>query len=145
MPMSGSHHMSSDSSAGYGTRALFRLWGPQVQPADVSALLGLRPAYAHAPGERRNRLGQQLPHGMWYISSEQHVLEADPEAHITWILDQIEPLASQIDVLRGSHGTHVDIDCTAAIQGNGGVQFTPGTLGRIAAMKLPLGLTVHYV
>jgi uncharacterized protein DUF4279 len=130
------------------TNAAFRLVGPDVQPRRISKLLGRSPSYAHGPGERRNRVGQPLPNGVWLLSSEYHVLLQNPEdvePHVLWLLDQISPVHAEISQLCREDGIHGDIYCLACIQGNGGVLFHPATLGRIAALGLELGLTIHYM
>jgi hypothetical protein len=78
-----------------GTRcsAALRFFGPTLDHRVVTAFFGREPSYAHLPGERRNRVGKPYPHGMWLLRSEDHVVSADLEDHLGWLLGQVEGVA----------------------------------------------------
>lgn len=124
--------------------ATFRLWGPDLDPAAVTASLGILPSHVHARGEPRNRSGGTWPHGMWYLSSGLHVPSEDLEAHLAWILDRIEPAVAHIEEFRQHENTQADLFCYWEGDGNGGVEFNPVLLGRIAALGLKLGIDIAF-
>ena len=76
------------------------LFWPTLDHRTVTAFLGREPSYAHLPGERRNRVGKPYPNGMWLLSSEKHVVSADLEDHIGWLLGSPTGLVESVDVIK---------------------------------------------
>jgi len=123
--------------------AAMRFFGPTLDHRTVTAFLGREPSYAHLPGERRNRVGKPYPNGMWLLSSEKHVVSADLEDHIGWLLDQLEAVAHTLLPYLQSVGAKKDVDCYWEKEGNGGAFFHSSLLKRIAALDLALGVTMY--
>lgn len=128
----------------YKTHATFRLWGKYLNPLEVTRQLGLAPSYAHAPGEVRQS-GKVWDRGHWDICSEGHVDSKELTVHITWLLDQLEPVAAQLAVLR-SGPVQADIFCLWMLQySQGGITLDPDLLDRLAVLDLALGLDIYKV
>ncbi len=125
--------------------ATMRFFGPALDHRTVTALFGREPSYAHLPGEHRNRVGKPYPHGMWLLRSEKHVVSADLEDHIGWLLDQVEGVAHTLLPYLQSIGAEKDVDCYWEKEGNGGAFFHSSLLKRIAALDLALGVTIYYL
>lgn len=73
-----------------------------------------------------------------------HVHSEDLEVHLSWVLDRIEPVAMPIETFRQYKGTQADLFCYWEGTGNGGVEFNPALLGRIAALELNLGIDIAF-
>ena len=74
-----------------------------LEPSEVSARLGLEPTDAFRRGEpivTKRRRYSDHPTGGWILSSRDLVLAVELEAHITWLLDRIEPAADALRSLR---------------------------------------------
>lgn len=125
--------------------ATLRFFGPTLDPQTVTALLGHNPSYAHLPGERRNRVGKPIPHGMWLLTSEKQVESTDPEDHMNWLLDQVEGGAKKLLSYLQSRGAEKDVSCSWEKEGNGGAYFSSALLKRIAAFDLALGITMYFL
>lgn len=123
--------------------AALRFFGPTLDHRIVTAFLSREPSYAHLPGERRNRVGKPYPHGMWLLRSEDHVVSADLEDHIGWLLGQVEGVAHTLLPYLQGIGAEKDVDCILEKEGNGGAFFHASLLQRIAALDLALGVTIH--
>jgi hypothetical protein len=76
-----------------------------LDPLEVTKLLGLPPDEVHRHGEprlRRSKSGEveelhpPWPHGFWAMSSENWVDSSRVQSHIRWILEQLEPKAEHV-------------------------------------------------
>lgn len=119
---------------------IVRIFGKALEPDEVTARLRIEPSYAHRPGEKHDRTGRPLPYGMWHLSSEHRVDPHELEEHISWILDQLEPVREAVQEFKSREGVQVDLYCLWEIEGNGGVVFTPAVLARVVSMNLALGV-----
>ena len=123
---------------------LFRIYGKELEPSEVTMRLQHEPSLAYRRGELNPKTGRPRPFGMWQISSK-HQIEADELGeHISWILDQLEPVRQALQEIMRSEGVQADLYCSWEIEGNGGVMFTPALLGRIVSMNLELGVEIFY-
>ena len=73
------------------SRATLRLIGSDLQPDEVSALLGAQPSAARVRGERNDGPGPAVwLTGSWRLSADD-AEPASPDAQIAQILDQLTP------------------------------------------------------
>ena len=73
------------------SRATLRVFGDDLQPADITALLGAEPTTARARGDRNDGPGPALWRtGSWRLSADD-AEPADPDAQIAQILGQLTP------------------------------------------------------
>lgn len=82
---------------------------------------------------------------MWLLDSEDHVVSADLEDHIDWLLGQVEGVAHTLLPYLQSIGAEKDLYCILEKEGNGGASFHSPLLQRMAALDLALGITIHYL
>src|SRR5689334_8751292 len=69
------------------TFATFRMWGPDVDPDELTELLGIEPTASHKVGEARGK--RTFDFGSWRLSSR--TLETtELETHIEWLLDRLD-------------------------------------------------------
>jgi hypothetical protein len=70
--------------------ATFRVAGDNLDPEQVTKLLGMEPTRAHAKGQhyRRSERGQELvgKTGVWYFSTAKVVASDSLEDHVTYLL-----------------------------------------------------------
>jgi hypothetical protein len=78
--------------------ASVRVFGPTLDPLQVTCALRLPPDHTHRVGEPHLwrdgkgcvREGAPYQHGMWSISSERWVRSRRLAPHIVWLLDELE-------------------------------------------------------
>ena len=76
------------------------------------------------------------------------IASTDLALHIEWLLDQVEPAKSQLMRLM-DEDVQADIFCFWESRADsngiaGGMIFSPTLLGRLAALKLQLGLDIYF-
>lgn len=83
--------------------------------------------------------------GLWLLSSEGHVESTSLEEHISWVLTQIEPIRPTFLRLVRRLEASADMFCFwESKTGQGGPDFTPNVLSRLARLKLPLALDIYF-
>lgn len=117
--------------------------GDEVNPDTVSQALGLSPSEAFKAGDAYSR-GHVRKHGMWALSSQDHVVSEDLEDHVRWLLDRIEPVQAALhDYLRAKDSFGF-ITCFWPLpHGHGGPEFSPALMRRVGAVDLPLQIDAY--
>ena len=120
------------------TRVTLRVYTGEVDPEEVTAVLGLNPTAIHRAGG--SRPGQRKTVNGWFFGSAQHVDSRDSRRHIDWLLSHISPRKHLIHGLIG-RGVKADICCFwSSKQGHGGP-----TLSRVQLIGLAdLGIDFWY-
>jgi hypothetical protein len=128
------------------TYASLQLFGDNLMPDEVSRLLSL-PATESAPkgSTITSPSGKQrvAPTGRWILDSREHVHSMNAEHHVQWLLDQLDKAGMVPTNLPGVSRATVCCFWVSAT-GNGGPQFSPDLLGRLAKYHLPLGLDIYF-
>ncbi len=126
--------------------ASFRVFGPTLDPLDVTLALKLPPDYVHRNGEprlvrtRAGRIEERAPHrmGMWLMSSRECVTSPRLAVHLEWLLDQLEPLAAALVSLR-TDGITTDFFCCSS-----GSSPDPPPMPRVIRQRAAaLGITIE--
>jgi ABC-type transporter Mla subunit MlaD len=128
------------------TFASLRLYGDALVPAEVSRLLHLEPADAAAKGDRmvsssgKPRIASTA---RWILTTQGTLDSTDLEAHVLWLLDRLE--AARVMPLTLPGVSRADVSCYwASATGNGGPDFSPETLARLAQLNLRLGFDLYF-
>jgi hypothetical protein len=120
------------------------MWGHDVDPATVTAMIGVLPSRSHKRGDQRGNNGY-WPHGHWSLSSRDHVVSTDVAKHIAWVLDRLEPVRTKLEEYAAQSNVEKDLFCFwESATGNGGPSFSPFLLARIVSMDLALGLDIYF-
>lgn len=128
------------------TKASFRVMGPELDPDEVTRLLGFAPDYAHRRGDanlgKAGRRYADFPEGMWKISSFAGE-EATVEEHLLALLERIEPgragLARCLEL-----GLRADVFVGYfACGGLGGFGVGPETSRRLGELGVQLELDIY--
>lgn len=135
-------------SEGPGSRpsieAKFRIFGDEVVPADVTAVMGIDPDRVASKGEPLNWAGIRADRiagtGVWLIESAP-CEAASLEVHLRWLLARIEPVASGLKEAVERSGGTAEFLCKWFLESfNEEQEFEPDTLARIAR----LGATLRF-
>jgi hypothetical protein len=130
--------------------ASFRVFGPALDPLEVTLALQLPPDHTHRTGEprlRRNRGGavrELSPYRDWHwsMSSEAWVQSPRLAVHLDWLLGQLEPRAKALAGFR-REGVRMDFFCYSL----GTVSSPPPLPRSIHSRASALGVSVeidHY-
>ena len=118
--MSGSAIFSTKSEPGtLRTFASLRFTGDRLEPSRVTAILGVAPTTAYRKGEiYKEGRGQQARGrtGVWVLSSDGHVTDADLDRHLKYLLavlsaDNSEKRMTQLHELMREAQLRADVTC----------------------------------
>jgi hypothetical protein len=130
--------------------ASFRVFGPALDPLEVTLALRLPPDHTHRAGEprlRRTRNGEvselsPYREGQWSISSESWVSSPRLVVHLEWLLMQLEPRARALAAF-SREGVCMDFFCYSL----GSVPAPPPLPHAIRSRASALGVAIevdHY-
>jgi Domain of unknown function (DUF4279) len=129
----------------YRVDVTFRIFGPNLDPDKVSALLiGIAPTHSHRQGEERkspiHSKRKPLPynHGMWSVSSS---LSADQplEVHLEHLLTLLEPNGASIKDL----SSHVTVDFYCGLWGKSGFDLPANIMTRMGNLGAGFAISVY--
>lgn len=114
-----------------------------LQPAHVSARLGVVPNHAHARGDphpTRTQPDLVWRSGAWLLDSQQPA-SAPLDTHLRDLLDRLDPQAVQ---LLSNEGLTASFRVACWVKGSQeGTAVSPETLQRMARLGADLGLTIY--
>lgn len=129
--------------------AAIRLTGPAplyhpprlgvIDPDEITTLLGITPT-------RQRRVvsaNGECNAGHWELSSELVVRSDTLAPHLVWLLDQIEPHATELRRYLEGRDVLADIFCVWSIVGNQGLVLSPELLSRLTATGLALDIDAY--
>lgn len=131
-------------------RALIELliYGNELDPERISALLGLEPTdAAHTGDVRINSLGRSrvIVVGHWFLSSEAYVESKDLRRHIDWLVDKLAPRLSELHDLAKEPGVGVRCLCIWwSKHGDGGPTFWPEHLRALSELDVEVAFDVGF-
>jgi hypothetical protein len=123
--------------------ATLRLAGDELDPEEISRLLGTEPDAAQRKGEElRGKRGIRVAKsGLWRLSAT----PAEPEGLDSQVEELLGKLSQDLDVWRNlSSRFRVDLFCGWFMkQGNEGVCISPATLHALGSRGIELGVDIY--
>jgi hypothetical protein len=141
-------HLLSGKPNRYRYSIILRLWHPSMDPAEMSAALGLSPKWAWRAGERRSTPSGRLLSGLraesYWVAQLGKGAEADKRlsAAISEALDNLAPHKTFFERIR-LEGGRAEFFIGWYFGGQSGDTFAFDLLGRLHEMKLDLALDVY--
>ena len=124
--------------------ATLRLFGPTLDPAEVTTLIGVRPTTSHRMGDRASAQAVPSRHGLWALSSSGLVDSADLDAHVRYVLERVEPAAAAIRDLLQNPDWFGDVFCyLLRDRDDGGPTISVGNHRLLSDLGLQLGLDIY--
>ncbi len=98
---------------GLRTKVTLGIYGDHLDPALVSARLGLEPSRAFSREEMARKRRKPYPSttGAWLLDSSAHVLSDELDAHLRWLLEHVSPHAEALRAL-AAEGLEIQVRCT---------------------------------
>lgn len=125
------------------TYATLRIYPELLDPADVTARLGIEPSDWQRRGESRKPGDRPAKLHGWFLTSEGLIESRDVRKHLDWLLSRIGPRAEAIHALQ-SNGCCMDVSCFwVSASGHGGPSVRPAQMGELARLGLELGFDVY--
>ncbi len=82
---------------------------------------------------------------MWYLDSEGIVEGTCAEKHVTYLLDKLTDPPTEFYDYVCRQSLQMDIVCVwHSATANGGPEFSPEVLARIARLRVPLGFDIYF-
>lgn len=139
--------MDEDASCAE-TFVTFRLFKEDLNPDDVSRLLGLDASGVQRKGEPQYPKNPdsllRFRSGGWLLSTKGHVESRDLRRHVEWLLGRLEPQREAL--LRLSReGCAMDLFCFwLSAGGQGGPELDAVLMGRLADLSLPIRFDIYF-
>ena len=115
----------------------FRMRADDLQPAEITALLGVEPTNSFFKGEEYSSRGRRMarPWGVWHLSSENMVKAKNPELHALWLLEVLEPHRKTLLAFMEERDIHADIHFWWKTGETGeSLALSSDTVGRLCAL-----------
>lgn len=122
--------------------ATLRISGDDLEPAELSRLMGATPTLACAKGEPRKPGGKAIARtGQWHLSAA-YTEPADLDAQVKEILGQ---LPSDLELWRSLGARYkIDLFCGWFMnESNEGLEISPETLSALGARGVELGVDLY--
>jgi hypothetical protein len=117
-----------------------------LNPEDVTRLLHFDPTETAAKGSKTTSSAgktRTAPTGRWILETDGRVDSSNLEDHVEWLLDRLATAAVAPSQIPGV--SSADIFCYwVSATGQGGPEFSPEILGRLAKLQLTLGLDIYF-
>ena len=127
------------------THVWLRVMDEQMDPDEVTRLLGLTPTTIQHAGERRGANTERV-HKVsgWFLSTEDLLTSLDARHHLDWLLERIGNKAEEFAALRG-RGYLVDACCRwDSSSGHGGPTLSPTQMLAFGRLGIELWFDIYF-
>ncbi len=123
------------------------LRGKDIDPDEVTILLGIEPSTKHKVGEIHGKNQEMVwKTGLWLLDSTGQVQSSDIEKHIIWVLDQLEPMKPQLASIMTNPDVHIELRIIFSLfRQSWESKINVRTMERLAELKIPLGISTWYL
>lgn len=125
----------------------FFIKGKDIDPDEITQLLGITPAYKYKRGDLHGENNQMVrKQGLWSITSAEKIESSDLQLHIEWLLTQLEPVKSPLSSIVSRPDIYAEISCIFnlfTIEWDD--RLEPNLLERIAALNIMFGISIYYL
>jgi hypothetical protein len=135
--------LDSDYPTCERTYATLRVYPDLLDPADVTARLGIEPSDWQRRGEARKPGSRPAKLHGWFLTSDGAVESRDVRRHLDWLLARISPKTDAILALQ-TGGCSMDVSCFwVSRSGHGGPSVRPAQMREFARLNLELWFDVY--
>ena len=125
----------------------FFLRGKNIDPDEITLLLGIKPTTKHRVGEIHGKNQDMVwKTGLWLLDSTAQVQSTEIEEHIIWVLDQLEPMKLQLTSIMDKSDVHIELRIIFSLfTRNWDSIINVKTIERLAELKIPISISTWYL
>ena len=125
------------------TYATLRVYPENLDPAEVTARLGIEPSDWQRRGESRKRGSRPAKLHGWFLSTKGAVESVDVRKHLDWLLERLASRADTILALQ-AEGCTMDVSCFwVSRSGHGGPSIRPAQMSEFGRLNVELWFDVY--
>lgn len=119
------------------------LRGRGLNPDEATNIFGIMPSKSTKRGDRRNAK-ERWAHNFWSLTSQEKVNSEDLSEHIEWLLNQFEPVSSQLIEILQREGVEGKLSCFWILPSeHEELTLSPKLISKLAAFGLDLNLDIY--
>jgi hypothetical protein len=122
------------------TSAVFRIFSDEIDPREITRLLGVEPSSIQIKGERKypNKYKYINKENGWFLDSEDEIESKDLRRHLDWLLNKMGSSHNQLRELAGK-GAEITIFCPwRSASGQGGPTMDPQQMKLLGELNIEL-------
>jgi hypothetical protein len=120
------------------------VFGPDLDPAEVSAFVGLEPTQCHRAGDARSGGAAPYREGLWALSTKGVVASPDLSEHLRYLVGWVSEIRARLAVVLQRAEHRGDVFCYLLREmGHGGPTVAPEVLSGFGELGLSLGLDIY--
>jgi uncharacterized protein DUF4279 len=123
------------------TRVTLGIHGPDLEPNEISSLLGCAPTSAHRRGDPRRNGIAPWPQGAWLLSVEGKA-PTEPEELIELLIDRLPSESAIWEQLAAKYTVRITLGLFTG-DWNRGFELSPATVSRLAAIGARVGFDIY--
>lgn len=123
------------------TRVTLGVYGPDVQPEEISALLRCTPTSAHRRGDARRPGIPPWPQGAWLLTVE-GMAPAGPDEVVQQLLGRLPDDPAIWAQLAAKHTVRVTFGIFVGAW-NRGFELSPAAVRQLAVLGVPIGFDIY--
>ncbi len=121
--------------------ATLAVYGDDLDPRDITALLGVEPTSSFLPGHRRGPRSPPIKHGGWFLRVE-GAAPSGPGELLGVLLSRLPAETATWERLKERHSVQIRIGVHS--QGwNRGFSLSAETLARVASVNVPMEFDLY--
>jgi hypothetical protein len=129
-------------------RVTLAIYGEQLDPAEITQLLKLKPTRCHRKGEAITTAPATRSHkvstGAWLLTSENHVNNAVFEEHLSWLLNVLSEKQQALEQVQ-KLGCNVQVRCGwHAASSNTVPELSVDVMSRLVQLNLPILFDIYF-
>jgi len=119
------------------------LRGKNLVPQEVVDAIGIKPSKSFKRGDIRVGT-KKWPHGYWELSSKGAVQSSDLQVHLEWLIEQLEPIKTQLTKIIHQEGIDASLSCFWIMPTtHESLSLSGSLLIQIASLDLKLDLDIY--
>jgi hypothetical protein len=125
----------------------FFLRGKDIDPDEVTQLLGMEPIMKYKLGDRHGKNKEMVwKTGLWLFDSKQQSESVDINQQVILLLDQLESVNKQLASILAKGNVYAEIKIIFSLfRRNWDAILSANTITRLAGLNIPLSISIAYL